>query len=187
MKRPKYDVRRVKTTVPYAVSEIAKLFDVRIATVRRWIKNGLPCIDQATPALIHGSELKKWLEKQKQKRKRKCGPDQMYCLKCRDPRLVMPGSVIVVQRNDKTSMIKASCIDCGTLMHQAASAETALEWAKPKPLRKVGTLHLVGSGNSPLNRPLASIGKSDDELTGGGGQIFGNITQETDPQKHLYR
>lgn len=151
MTRRHFDMRKIRTTIPYSVSEIAEMLDITQATVRRWIGLGLSCIDDQKPTLVHGAVLKLWLEKKKQSRKFKCAPNEMFCLKCRQPRPAMPGSVVVVQTNRKMSMIKAICIQCGIRMNKSASHETALEWGKPKQRDKPAKLNLIVSTDCPLN------------------------------------
>ena len=151
MTRRNIDIRKIRTTIPYSVSEIASMLDITKATVRRWIGLGLSCIDDQKPTLVHGAELKLWLEMKKQNRKFKCASNEMFCFKCRQPRPAMPGSVVVVQTNRKMSMIKAICIQCGIRMNKSASHETALEWGKPSQRNKPAKLNLIVSTDCPLN------------------------------------
>ena len=52
------DGRRAKSLRSYSIDEIARLLGVHRNTVRHWIRNGLPVLDDRRPNLILGSELK---------------------------------------------------------------------------------------------------------------------------------
>ncbi|MCE8525715.1 helix-turn-helix domain-containing protein [Ruegeria pomeroyi] len=96
------DRRRIRIRRTYSVPEVASLLDVHVNTVRRWLRNGLDTIDAQSPILIHGAELRRYLDTRANNRKKKCGPDEMYCLRCRTPRLPTPGSVYIADFNEKT-------------------------------------------------------------------------------------
>lgn len=70
----------------YTVEEIAKLYGVHRNTVRAWIGRGLPTIDKRRPLLVLGSHLADFLTVRRAVKKRPCGPGQIYCLRCREPR-----------------------------------------------------------------------------------------------------
>ena len=57
--------RRVKIHRNYTVDEAARILDVHKNTVRQWLKNGLPAIDDRRPLLILGSELSAYLKKRR--------------------------------------------------------------------------------------------------------------------------
>ena len=69
----------------YTVEDIARLLSVHKNTVREWIKKGLPINDDKRPTLILGSDLKKFLQAKRVKRKQKCQPHEIYCVRCRTP------------------------------------------------------------------------------------------------------
>jgi hypothetical protein len=104
------------------VTEVAVLLDVHVHTVRRWLKDGLCSIDGQSPSLIHGAELRRYLDVRAKGRKQKCGPDEMYCLSCRAPRLPILGSVHFADLNEKTVRLVGSCCTCGRKICRAGSA-----------------------------------------------------------------
>lgn len=75
-KKRRYNTRRIKCSRNYTLQEIACLFDVHINAVRRWITEGLPCIDTQKPFLVHGSELVAFHNARQVKRKHACKPTQ---------------------------------------------------------------------------------------------------------------
>ena len=131
------DRRRIRITRTYSVPEAAALLEVHVHTVRRWLKKGLASIDGQSPILIHGSELRRYLEVRANVRKQKCGPDEMYCLLCRAPRLPVLGSVHIADLNEKTVRLAGSCCSCGRTICRAGSASRLHEYiASFGPLQK---------------------------------------------------
>lgn len=122
------DRRLVRTRRTYSVHEVAALLEVHVHTVRRWLKNGLGAIDGQIPTLIHGAELRRFLDARARSRKRKCGPDEMYCLSCRAPRLPILGSVHIAHRNEKTVRLVGACCACGGKICRAGSASRLQEY-----------------------------------------------------------
>lgn len=70
----------------YTVEEIASVFKIHKNTVRQWIKQGLPVLDNKRPILIHGSDLNLFLKLRRRKNKKPCKAGQIYCVRCREPR-----------------------------------------------------------------------------------------------------
>ena len=71
----------------HTVEEIAELYRVHKNTVRAWIKEGLPTIDDRRPTLVLGCDLRDFLTVRRQKNKRPCQDGEIYCLRCRVPRV----------------------------------------------------------------------------------------------------
>jgi hypothetical protein len=116
------DRRRIRIRRTYSVPEVAALLEVHVHTVRRWLKSGLSSIDGQSPTLIHGAELRRYLDARAQGRKQKCGPDEMYCLSCRAPRLPVLGSVHIADLNEKTLRLAGVCCTCAGKICRAGSA-----------------------------------------------------------------
>ena len=122
------DRRRIRIRRTYSVPEIAALLEVHVHTVRRWLSNGLGSIDGQKPTLIHGAELRRYLDTRAKVRKQKCGPDEMYCLSCRAPRLPILGSVHIADLNEKTVRLVGVCCTCGRKICRAGSASRLPEY-----------------------------------------------------------
>lgn len=115
------DLRRVKIHRSYTIDEIARTTGVHKNTVRHWIEKGLPTVDDRRPALVLGSEVKRFHEASRAARKRPCAPGQMYCFKCREPRSPAFATVDYIPFDEATGNLSGLCPVCGTLMHKRAS------------------------------------------------------------------
>ena len=87
MKKRRPNYRRVKIHRNYTIEDIARLFGIHKNTVRHWIKEGLETINDKRPILILGPVLKEFLQIRRLKNKQTCKPDELYCLRCRTPKL----------------------------------------------------------------------------------------------------
>jgi hypothetical protein len=114
--------RLVKQHRSYTVEEIARLFGNHRNTARRWIKAGLPTVDEKRPMLIRGTDLFEFLQSRRVKNKRRCKAGELYCFRCRTPR--RPGGGMVEYRaiTDVVGNLTAICPECGCLLHRIIAA-----------------------------------------------------------------
>jgi hypothetical protein len=122
-----YNVRLIRRDYSYTVQEIAELFNLHPNAVRRWVKDKLRTIDTHRPQLIHGSDLIEFLSRRQQGRKRGCGPDEMYCFGCHEPRRPAGGRVAVEHLGPSRLILRGSCELCGTRMNRAISTSLLRE------------------------------------------------------------
>jgi len=122
--------RLVKTHRNYTVEDIAHLFGIHKNTVREWIKRGLPVIDDMRPMLILGCDLSVFLQARRAKNKRPCKPNQMYCLRCREPKIPAGNMVGYQPVTESLGNLFGICPDCGAGMNRRTSM------AKLKPIRE---------------------------------------------------
>jgi len=120
-KKRKPDFRRIRPTKTYSLPEIAEALDRDIATVRRWVRDGLPTLDGQRPPLVLGSELKAWLKAKWSARKQPCQADELRCCTCGRPRRPSAGSFFIEPKNAKTVWLNAKCCICGGPMKQIGS------------------------------------------------------------------
>jgi hypothetical protein len=152
-RHPNY--RLVKIHRSYAVEEIADLFGIHKNTVRRWVKAGLPTIDDRRPMLILGGELRAFLQARRKKNKRTCRPGEMYCVRCRAPKIPAGDMVDYLPVTEKLGNLKALCPDCDSIMNQRVSTaklaqvRERMEIAFPQALR-----HLNESYQPSVNSDL---------------------------------
>jgi len=122
--------RRIKTHRNYTVEEAARVLGVCKATVRRWLKSGLPAITDRKPTLILGADLIDYLGSRSAP-KRRCQPHECFCLKCRAPRAPALNMVEYLPLTSSTGNLRALCCECGSIMHKAISFR-AMEALKTK-------------------------------------------------------
>lgn len=120
MKRSRLNPCRIKLHRSYTVADIERLFGVHKNTVRAWLKAGLPTIDNRRPVMIHGGDLRAFLEGRRQAGRVKCPPGTCYCLKCRAPRRPALDMADFIELGPASGNIRAICPECGTFMHRRA-------------------------------------------------------------------
>jgi hypothetical protein len=110
--------RRVKIHRNYTVEEAARLLDAHKNTVRSWLKGGLSSIDQQRPTLIHGRDLVAFLETRRKQLKRTCGPGEIYCVKCREPKEPVDQKAEYIPLTTTSGNLRGTCPTCGTTIHR---------------------------------------------------------------------
>lgn len=113
--------RLAKVHRSYTVEEIAKLYSVHRNTVRAWIGRGLPTIDQRRPVLVLGSHLADYLRARRTANKRPCGPGEIYCLRCREPRAPAGGVVRYQPLTPTQGNLVGQCGCCGAGLNRRVS------------------------------------------------------------------
>ncbi len=125
-RRPNW--RAIKTHRNYTADEAARALGVAKVTVRRWIKDkGLPAITDRRPHLILGSDLIAY-GKARKRPKQKCGPGELYCVRCRAPRTAAGGLAEFIPLTPLSGNLRAICAACETLMHRRVSLRQLPEW-----------------------------------------------------------
>jgi len=115
--------RRIKIHRSHSIEEIAGALEVHKHTVRRWQSLGLQAIDDAKPRLFRGTEVRRFLTERQQSSRRPCGPGQMYCLRCREPKNPFGDCADLLPRSATLANLCGLC-GCGTLMFRRVSHRT---------------------------------------------------------------
>ncbi|MFP1630544.1 hypothetical protein ACLB6G_02295 [Zhengella sp. ZM62] len=123
MKR-KPDFRRIRPTQTYSILELAKAVRRNPATVRKWLRSGMPTLDGLKPKVIDGAQAKEWLRHKWKSRKTPTRPGEAYCPRCRRARPFAGGSKLLKQLNTKVLTITGKCASCGCRMNKFASAKS---------------------------------------------------------------
>jgi hypothetical protein len=113
--------RRVKIHRSYTVEEIASLLFSHKNTVREWIRCGLPTIDSGRPKMVQGRELITFLQARRERKRRHCQADQMYCVRCHAPKCPAVGMVDYLPITEKVGNLRGLCPDCCSIMHRCVS------------------------------------------------------------------
>ena len=117
-KRP--NGRRIKSHRSYDVAEAARALGVAKGTVRRWLKEGLPCLKDQRPVLILGQDLKAYLDGRR-KSKQTCQIDECFCMSCKAPRRPAFDEVEFHPLTATGGNLRALCEHCATVMHKRVS------------------------------------------------------------------
>lgn len=112
--------RLIKLHRSYTVPEAARVLGVHKNSIRSWIKAGLPTVEKSRPMLIHGDEMRAWLDKKRKEAKRPCPPGAFFCLKCRAPKSPALGMVEFQPFSETSGSLIALCTDCDTMMFRRA-------------------------------------------------------------------
>ena len=113
--------RLVKTHRSYTVGEISKLFGIHKNTVRNWVRNGLETIDEKRPMLILGQDLAVFIKKRRARNKQKLRPGELYCVRCRVPRLPAEDMAEYSPVTEKFGNLTAICPDCHSIINRRVS------------------------------------------------------------------
>ncbi len=141
--RRTYSISRIKRDFGYYIPEICDLLGAHKNTVLRWIRNGLPKIDDSKPFLIHGSQLRGFLANQQTSRKSRCGPDEFYCFRCRQPRRPWNGIVDITFRSNKVLNLSGLCEQCECVINKCNSVANLPQIAKTFNLQAVHNSRIV--------------------------------------------
>lgn len=117
----KYDPRKIKSNRSYTVDDLAALYDLHVHTVRVWIKEhglSIALIDDRRPQALYGVKVKAWMAKWQASRKSKCSPGEMYCLSCKSPTEITPGSFRIVPSNTQKITAQGECGVCGRTLNR---------------------------------------------------------------------
>lgn len=111
----------VKIHRSYTVDEVGRCLDTHRNTVRSWLRQGLPKIDDRRPILIRGADLRAFLTQRRKAAKVTCPPGHIYCFRCRAPRQPAEKMADYVGRPGKPGDLTAICPNCTGLMKRKTS------------------------------------------------------------------
>jgi excisionase family DNA binding protein len=121
--RHRINPRLVKIHRTYTVEEAARTLKAHKNTVRNWIRRGLPTIDDRRPTLIHGADLRRFLEVRRQRAKQPCLPGHIYCVRCRAPKPPAGGMADYMPITPTSGNLRGICPDCETLIHRRVALQ----------------------------------------------------------------
>lgn len=114
----RYNPNKCKINRNYTISEIAQLYGVHKKTVEGWLRRGLKRIDNQRPYLILGRDLRQFLKDLRTINKRPCELGEIYCMKCRAPRIPEQGSIIFESESSRYGRVRGTCAVCNSPMNK---------------------------------------------------------------------
>jgi len=120
----------VKAALTYEVNEAAATLGKTPATIRNWIKDGLPVMSSRKPYLISGAAIQEYLRAKYRAAKCPLISDQLYCPACRKGRRPVGMAVVLIQMTPKTALLKGPCDQCGGTSTRMISKAKAKEFAQ---------------------------------------------------------
>ncbi|MFT6944925.1 MAG: hypothetical protein ACJAUW_001503 [Yoonia sp.] len=120
----------VRAALTYEVAEAAKALGKSPATIRNWIKDGLPVLASKQPYLISGAAIRDYLRTKHQASKSPLGPNELYCLSCRTGRMPVNMVVEATSNNISTIRLQGTCCHCGALASRLISISKAQNFAQ---------------------------------------------------------
>jgi excisionase family DNA binding protein len=121
MSNRRINSRRIKIHRNYTVDEAADSLGVHKNTVRLWIKQGLPVVDERRPILLQGKAIRAFLDNRKAKRKRRLSAGEFFCLKCREPKSPYAGVADYIATSAGLGNLKGLCPVCEKIMNRRTS------------------------------------------------------------------
>ena len=125
----KISLRGVKTHRTYRFDQLADVLGVTVGTIRRWCRNGLPCITDQRPFLVRGRDFKEFHEVHLKGRHQKLAQFEVYCLTCKRPVSPCEGLVDHEPMDAGRSAIHALCPRCTGTVRRIVSVRDLPAWA----------------------------------------------------------
>lgn len=120
----------VKAALTYDIYEAAKALGKTPATIRSWIKDGLPVMSSRKPYLISGEAIRSYLREKYKAAKRPLGQNEFFCPGCRDARQPVGMAATVWPMQNQTVLLKGVCITCGCTCTRMISKSRLGEFAQ---------------------------------------------------------
>ena len=109
--------RAIKSARLYTAEEAAKVVKVSVQCIRKWLRDGLPCLRAGRPLLIRGCDLRSWIEARKQAKKRvRLEPHEFYCLRCKTAKAPFGDMIDCGDNNARSLQLSAICPTCNGTM-----------------------------------------------------------------------
>jgi len=103
----------VKASLTYTVDEAAHALGKSPATIRNWIRDGLPVMASRKPMLMSGGVIRDYLQAKYKAAKRPLSADELFCLSCQAGRNPLDMTVLACPNTAKTARLKGVCERCG--------------------------------------------------------------------------
>ncbi len=126
----------VKAALAYEIGEAALALGKTPATIRNWIKDGLPVMSSRKPYLISGAAIREYLRFKYKAAKRPLDSEQLYCPACRTGQTPFAMAAILAPLTSGTSLLKGICNHCGGTCTRMISANHITDFAQTFDIKK---------------------------------------------------
>lgn len=133
----------IKLEKSYTIEEAAELLNKHPNTISHWEKAGLPVMKQEKPHLIKGVVLAAFLKTLRQSRKQSCQPDEMFCVKCQEPRRPEGGRAEATIYNANQLLLHGKCEECGKRINRRGGVKKLPEYEKTFSISTLHNQHLI--------------------------------------------
>ena len=121
---------KVNAALTYTVDEAAGALGKSIATIRNWVRDGLPVMSSRKPMLISGAAIREYLKDRYKAAKRPLQSNELTCLSCRAGRVPAGLAVTASLISPKTMLLKGTCSCCGATATRMISEAKVPEFAQ---------------------------------------------------------
>lgn len=109
--------RRIHRRRTYTFAELAKVSGRSISGLKKWLRKGLKSLG-GKPALLLGSDVLDFMDRQDSQRRRPTSPGTLYCTRCKTPRPPANNQLEYVPRTANVGRVSGTCAECGCKMSQ---------------------------------------------------------------------
>jgi hypothetical protein len=145
-----YNPNRVKVNRNYTYEELAAVYGVHKNTVAAWVKSGLPCLKEMRPYLILGVEARQYLQAQRQNKKQKCKPNELFCMRCKKPTRTAENFVEYLPLTATKGRLGGFCLTCEGVVNKFIGYASLEKYSLIFDLVKPKGLEHINDSDNPL-------------------------------------
>ena len=128
MRRRRISASRVKLHRSYTVEELADATGATEATVRNWLRRGLPALTERRPTLILGRDARAFLDAEANRRKRPTPIGSFFCFRCKGTHPPALGIADYLPLSPSHGRLQALCDACEGTCSRMVSARDLPAW-----------------------------------------------------------
>jgi hypothetical protein len=118
MANRRISTRRVKSRLTYTVAQAARVTEVHENTIFAWLADGLETVGGDGKTLIFGQSIIEFVARRRASRKRPCGPGEIYCVKCREPKKPACNMADLFHEKSQVGRLEGLCPTCSTMVYR---------------------------------------------------------------------
>lgn len=120
----------VKAVLTYEISEAAAALNKSPATIRSWIKDGLPVMASQKPYLLLGADIRSYLQSKSRDAKSPLEETELFCPACKTGHEPVDMRVTQQSFSPKTTLLKGTCSQCSATATRIVSTPKLPDCAK---------------------------------------------------------